>query len=293
MAADDKVRTRSATEFSEIIKGVINSATLGEYIGNIVTTAVSECIKSAVSEATEDLRKEIFSLKKVIIELKNRSEKCDVSVNSQHKPSDNVIVNKNIINKTMSNPVRSNNVISKDSPIKEASANRTYSEAVSIREKPLNEGEEIEMRSGKNETDCRPGTSNEKEDVCKVVNYRRRKRQTIVGTGEINETADFTAADSFVWMYVGRVKAGVTSENVMQYIKSKTSEDTVIHVEELKTLGANKSLKVGINSIFKEKVYDPSFWPTGTIIRRFEMKLFRDRRDKYQQWESGTTAARQ
>lgn len=40
MAPDDKVRTRSAAEISDIVKSVIGSPEIGEFFGNIVKCAI-------------------------------------------------------------------------------------------------------------------------------------------------------------------------------------------------------------------------------------------------------------
>lgn len=173
--------------------------------------------------------------------------------------------------------VEINKKYQQENPPKEksqSSGNLLYSQVVSAEKMNRNQIERQTSNSNK-------GIEND----FKVVNYRRQKKQSIVGTGQTDENTEFTAAESNVWVYVGRVNAGVTCENVTQYVKKKTSEDNII-CEEIKIMGHNKAFKVGINSKHREKVYEPSFWPIGTTIRRYNINFFRDRQPRQEQTAS-------
>lgn len=93
----------------------------------------------------------------------------------------------------------------------------------------------------------------------------------------MRQQTGFKAAESNAWVYVGRVSSDTVAEDVVKYIKEKTNEEKII-CEDLKIIGRNKAFKVGINMNFKEQLYDPGFWPTGTLVRRFD--FFRDRQQQ-------------
>lgn len=118
----------------------------------------------------------------------------------------------------------------------------------------------------------------------KTVRYGKRRQETIVGTGTVDQSSEFKAAEKNVWVYVGGVNANVTKDIIINYVKQKTHLEH-IECDELNTIGKNKSFKVGLLSKFQEQVYDPGFWPCGTLIRRFN--LFRGKGDhEQQQWSS-------
>lgn len=133
-------------------------------------------------------------------------------------------------------------------------------------------------------------SSSHKDDEFKPVTYHKRPK-LIIGTEISDVTNEFQAAESNIWVYVGRVRAEVTQDQVMNYIKEKTKEEKII-CEEIKTSGPNKAFKVGINSKFMEQIYSPDFWPRGTAIRRYNLNLFRYKRTNNQQWESDTRSDR-
>lgn len=127
-----------------------------------------------------------------------------------------------------------------------------------------------------------------KNEDFQMVTYRKKKKETIIGTGKLNSDIEFQAAETNIWVYVGRVGPNVTEDHVIKYIKNKTKEDEKITCEELKTIGSNKAFKVGVSHIYKDQMYEPTFWPTGTIIRRFNLNLFRNKQTANKQWKQTT-----
>lgn len=109
--------------------------------------------------------------------------------------------------------VEINNEYQHENPHKEKAQNSgslLYAQAVSARKMNRNQ---METQSSNPDKPI--------ENDFKVVNYRRQKKQSIVGTGQMDENTEFTAAELNVWVYGGRVNAGVTCENVTQYVKKK------------------------------------------------------------------------
>lgn len=253
---------------------------------------LSRIIEESVEKANKQVLDELNLIKqqneKLIVEvteLKNKISECQQT---------NVKTNlSTYANKAKLKVIKANSAINEahisdnsDVPVLNIapSANQTPEKSVASKVDALTvvNMKQTQARNYRNAVSPASTSKEDKEDGFEVVSYRRNKKESIVGTGEIDECIEFTAADSNVWIYVGRVNLGVTSENVIKYIKAKTAEDTLICAEELSTNEVNKCFKVGINSKYKDNVYDPSFWPKGTIIRRFNFKPFRDRSRKHQ-----------
>lgn len=107
----------------------------------------------------------------------------------------------------------------------------------------------------------------------------RRVRPSTVGTGTENSHG-FESGVVRTWLYLGRVKKSVDNEIVVKYIKTKLKDDEDVLCEEVNPLGFYKSFKVGVTSKHHEELYKPEFWPTGTIVRRFN--FFRPAHDRKQ-----------
>lgn len=100
----------------------------------------------------------------------------------------------------------------------------------------------------------------------------KKKRKNNYGTGSVQD--DFSAADRKFWMYIGNVKNTVSKENIVSFLDSKEEAHiNTFECEELKTLGKNKSFKVGVTADLKNKVFENEFWPKGIIYRPY--KFFR------------------
>ncbi|CAH0547287.1 unnamed protein product [Brassicogethes aeneus] len=113
---------------------------------------------------------------------------------------------------------------------------------------------------------------NIENDGFKKVTYKKKtKPNTTKGTAEQEETENFKACPSKMWLYIGRVSEGVEEVDVINYIKKKcnTAVETDIVVSQLSTIGKAKSFKVGISNKYHENLNQASFWPANIIIRRF------------------------
>lgn len=247
---DEKIRTRFATEISENLRVVIGSKEVGEFIGGIVKTVVNDCIGRAVSEATEELKKEILALNKVIVELKTKQ---DVVKCQHNKQSDSVIVSKS---KTKPNTISN---VSKDSSTMESSAGPTYAEALPSGT-PATDGkvEEADM-------DLLAKDGQDNEDAFHVVRHKRQKRNFVVGT-KLN--TGLGVAEKEVYLHVWRLHASTTEEDILQYIQSG-QPGIKVKCERLNARANYSSFKLVTSESAYGELTDPEFWPVGVAIDRF------------------------
>lgn len=246
MGVDDKVRTRSAAEISDIVKNVIGSPEMGEFFGNIVKSAISECIDNAVSEATKELKKEIFELNKVILELKNKAEPSDVNGKRQQKQSD----------VTPQKTTKYANGV-KTVPAKETSA-RTYKDALSNRD----DREEANVEKIQSTSNSQ---SRDNEDSFQVVMNRRKKRNFATGT-KLN--TNLTAADKEIYLHVWRLNPKTNEADVIAYIES-SKPGMQVQCEKLNARGNYSSFKVTALESTGKELLEPEFWPVGVVVDEF------------------------
>ena len=115
---------------------------------------------------------------------------------------------------------------------------------------------------------------NSSEDDFKTVSYKRNRKPKnfLVGNGTANNS--FAAADKKVWLYIGKVKNGVTVENIIDYLNIKLPDQS-FSCDQLPSRGSNLSFRVGASFDLKSTLEDPDFWPCGVHICRFNFFRFR------------------
>lgn len=96
----------------------------------------------------------------------------------------------------------------------------------------------------------------------------KHSRGSIIGSGVSTNLDSFSAADRKIWIYVGRCKSSTTVEDVKKYLATKIPEAD-IDIEQLISKGSNNSFKIGANENFKNVLYNPDFWPSGILVKRF------------------------
>jgi hypothetical protein len=112
-------------------------------------------------------------------------------------------------------------------------------------------------------------------DGFQVVTYKHKqrnlqrqvKRAPIIGTA-VAEAGSLLAASKKVWLHVYRLHKDTTTDNVRSFIKSKITEMDIV-CEQLTSRGDYSSFKIGADSRHLSTLNDPSFWPSGTAVRRF------------------------
>lgn len=134
-----------------------------------------------------------------------------------------------------------------------------------------------------NNNDHDPGNNgrNESEDELeerqgwKPAKGRKRTFRKTLGQNE-DENAGFLGVKPKIWLYINRVRSGVTEETILKYLKEKTKRtDEEFIVKFLGNGGGQKSFVVAADSQFKDMFYSPSFWPTGVGYRRFDFRTHR------------------
>lgn len=113
-----------------------------------------------------------------------------------------------------------------------------------------------------------------------VPRRRSRKfsqRRSKVGQSEEN-LGNFRGVKPKVWMYLYRIEPEVTEDDIKQYLKSKCGNDKEeFIVKDLKENGRLKTYMVAGDFSYKDKFYDPGFWPKGIRFKRFDFILQRQK----------------
>lgn len=113
-----------------------------------------------------------------------------------------------------------------------------------------------------------------KEDR-KKRGYQDRKRFDITtGTVVTEENAAFRARPIKMWVYVGKVREGVSVDVVKKYVmdKCKTTNLNDVTVRQLQTGGKSTSFQVGVHPKYYEELKLGEFWPAGVVVRRFNFR---------------------
>ncbi|CAG9817752.1 unnamed protein product [Phaedon cochleariae] len=115
---------------------------------------------------------------------------------------------------------------------------------------------------------------NHSEEPFRVVTRRSNNRRVQRGTAVLPEEEPFQAAPSKMWLYIGRVKKEVKADVIKNFIKTKAtiSKDNELEIEQLHTTGSYSSFKVGVDHQYYEQLNSTSFWPYGTVFRRFNFR---------------------
>lgn len=113
---------------------------------------------------------------------------------------------------------------------------------------------------------------NKEKKEWKTVETKRKPRAKQIG--EVENNGSFKGLNPKVWMYIYRVIAEVTEDDIKEYLGDKTGDDkTNFTVKLLKTTKSNlKCFMVAADFKFKDDFYNRSFWPKGVGYRRFDFK---------------------
>lgn len=108
-----------------------------------------------------------------------------------------------------------------------------------------------------------------------TVARRRKKRESnvVIGSRVIDpKNKALCGVEKRLWLYVGRTSQGTTEEAVLDYLKSThNSEDFTCAT--LNTKSSYPSFKVSAPVKMKESIEDPSNWPNGIVVRRFNFRV--------------------
>lgn len=124
---------------------------------------------------------------------------------------------------------------------------------------------------------------NHDSDAFTEVKYKKGKRKgskprstdAVVGTAITKASCPLVAAPKRIWLHVSRLSHEATQDDdVLEYLRSKIP-NVVFECEKLKTLGANSAFKICAPHNLHAELNDPSFWPAGSMVRRFFLPVKR------------------
>ncbi|KAG8275265.1 hypothetical protein J6590_089952 [Homalodisca vitripennis] len=98
----------------------------------------------------------------------------------------------------------------------------------------------------------------------------KKKHSFIIGTGDSVSSSLLGAKKA--WFHLGKVAIGTSEEDVQCFV-SKAFPNISFSVEKLENKGVNKSFKLGVDFLHKDKVMDCTRWPRNVTLKRF---LFRN-----------------
>nr|CAI5839915.1 unnamed protein product [Callosobruchus analis] len=118
---------------------------------------------------------------------------------------------------------------------------------------------------------------NDNDEGYQVVKRRRSRAPPEIGNNPEGQNFGFVGCahkkEKKIWIFIKYVSDSTTSENVSDFIASKTNSDgTKIQIKEVETyhnVANNKCFLIGLDPSLKDKVYDHSFWPRGVTFERF------------------------
>lgn len=267
-----------------------------------LTPGIHTLIKTEVlAKENEFLKRENELLKQLVLEITDKNKLLEEKLNNYRKPT----VTEEIAHKnkdTQKVRVVQKSKVSEDTPRKVSDNVQTVTKP-SVKPVPNNTPAIIGKRNYRDETsqassstslmssgpateiENKIGDNKMDETEFTTVNYRKKRKEHIVGTGPSDATSGFQAASANAWLYIGHIKATITKEVIFNYVRSKLNDENII-IEEINIIGPNKAFKLGINMKHKEQLYNPAFWPNGIIIRRYNFNFFRNHKSQKQDWNS-------
>ncbi|KAJ4451905.1 hypothetical protein ANN_03383 [Periplaneta americana] len=122
--------------------------------------------------------------------------------------------------------------------------------------------------NNKNYQDC------QKETEWGRTRSEERTPQTIQqgpSTGSTEEECELEVADKMAWLYIGRLKPNITTNNVRKFLKRNGFKGN-IECEKLSTRGERKAFKIGFPYSYLENTQKTDFWPQGIVVRRYHFR---------------------
>lgn len=109
--------------------------------------------------------------------------------------------------------------------------------------------------------------------------FRRNRKSGKVGTADIvssvNDTFEGSAnSQKKLWIFIKKVKDNATSEKIKDYLsltlKTDAENISVKKVDTYYQTKDNNCFLIGVNSVYKNVIYNDSFWPKGVMYQRFD-----------------------
>uniref|UniRef100_A0A6P7FFF3 Uncharacterized protein LOC114329753 isoform X1 n=1 Tax=Diabrotica virgifera virgifera TaxID=50390 RepID=A0A6P7FFF3_DIAVI len=117
-----------------------------------------------------------------------------------------------------------------------------------------------------------------REEFQTVVRRKRQRKNIGTGNSFNDKELEFSGGERKVWLYINRVKRAATEEVIKKYIKNNVEfENEIVQVKELPS-DENRLKAFVVTASLKKKdiLYDPSFWPSGVGISRFDFNRHKD-----------------
>lgn len=217
-------------------------------------------MKEAISEATKELKVEILNLKKVIIDLNNKTA-----------PNQSETVNKHVNEMSVSKKNKTSNGNEEINKVVAGTSKSFAKPIIADRE------EWIEKESGKTYRDAILGQKNdkpyEKEAMYPLHDgggefqvVRRRRPRTVVIGNKTDET--LTVAEKQAYLHLWRLSPETKEDDVVNYCQ-RMIPNLKINCERLNARGDYSSFKLTTGETVLNDMMKPEFWPAGTAIDRF------------------------
>lgn len=107
-----------------------------------------------------------------------------------------------------------------------------------------------------------------------VARRKRRQSNIVVGSGKTSDDG-FMGIKNKLWMFVGRVASGTTSEMILQYLRRKYNEES-FSCEKLETKTEYSCFKISAPTELREVLEKADSWPQGVVVRKFRFYRKRD-----------------
>ena len=102
---------------------------------------------------------------------------------------------------------------------------------------------------------------------------KKEQKRKQIGQATHDQNQVFQGIQPKMWLYLYRVIPKIGESDIKEYIKKKLGNEEDIIVRELKNGNhPRQCFMVATKFEFKDKLYDPGFWPKGVGFRRFDFK---------------------
>lgn len=122
-------------------------------------------------------------------------------------------------------------------------------------------------------------TAKQKPQWTKVTHRKKSKSHS----GTSNDDADLehkvkdakSKKGKKIWLFISKVKDGVTQETIKDYVSKKCSSSSEVYVKPLDILKKsqdNNCFMIGVQPTFHSIVYQRSFWPKDVTFEKFDFR---------------------